>query len=70
MVVDGFSYIFDNAYIKSTVVFSFMMLNATFLANVNRITPSVCRSNNSYSDYSMSVGFCLIKGRYNFFWYK
>ena len=35
LVADGFSYIFDNAFIKSTIVFSFMMLNATFLANVN-----------------------------------
>ena len=40
-IADGFSYIFDNTFNRSNVVFSLMVLNTTFLDNINQIHPKV-----------------------------
>ena len=38
-IADSFSYMFDSAFNRPDVVFSFTMLNATFLDKINRINP-------------------------------
>ena len=43
-IIDDFSYIFNNTFNRSDVVFFLRMLNSTFLDNVNRINPKAWRS--------------------------
>ena len=65
----GFSYIFDSAFNKSNVVFSLMMLNATFLDSVNQINPYACRSLSFHCSVVMVSDITPNRGSWRSFWY-